>query len=75
MLPQGAAVTMVTPEEIEQLEAFDAQGAQVLSLYLEIDPASQVRRAYRRDFDNLVKEAREHLAGGVNSGYHAPDEA
>ena len=52
---------MLTQEEIEQLAAFDGQGAWVLSAYLNLDPASQVRRSHRIAFEDLVKEARERL--------------
>lgn len=54
---------MLTHEQIEQLEAFDGRGAEVLSVYLDLDPADQVRRAYRLAFEDLVKEARERLEG------------
>ena len=52
---------MVTPEQIEQLEAFDGGGARVLSVYLDLDPARQVRRSYRIVFEDLLKEVREGL--------------
>jgi peptide chain release factor subunit 1 len=52
---------MLTPEQIEQLEAFDCGGARVLSAYLDLDPARQVRRAYRTVFEDLVKAARERV--------------
>jgi len=38
---------MITPEEIERLEAFDGGEARVLSAYLDLDPARQVRRSFR----------------------------
>ena len=52
---------MVTREEIEQLEGFDGQGARVLSVYLDLDPATLVRRSYRIAFKDLVKDTRERL--------------
>jgi peptide subunit release factor 1 (eRF1) len=52
---------MITREQIEQLEAFDAGGARVLSVYLDLDPARQIERTYRIAFKDLVKEARERL--------------
>src|SRR2546425_7466418 len=52
---------MLSREQIEQLEAFDGRGARVLSAYLDLDPARQVRRSYRIVFEDLVKEARERL--------------
>ena len=52
---------MLTPDEIERLEAFDGGGAPVLSVYLDLDPGRRVTRAYRTAFENLVKEAREPL--------------
>ena len=52
-------MTMLSAQEIEQLEAFDAQGARVLSVYLRLDPAQQVRRAYMIALEDMVKEARD----------------
>jgi peptide chain release factor subunit 1 len=52
---------MITPEQLEQLEAFDGRGAWVLSAYLDLDPARQVRRSYRAAFEDLVKEARDRI--------------
>jgi peptide chain release factor subunit 1 len=52
---------MLTPDEIERLEAFDGGGAPVLSVYLDLDPGRRVARAYRVAFENLVKEVREPL--------------
>ena len=54
---------MLTPEQIERIEAFDGQGARVLSVYLDVDPPSQVRRSYRIVFEDMVKDAREKLEG------------
>src|SRR2546428_6665199 len=54
---------MLTQEQIEQLEAFDAQGARVLSVYLDLDPASQIRRSYRIACEDLVKALRARLEG------------
>jgi len=54
---------MLTPEQIERIEAFDGQGARMLSVYLDVDPASQVRRSYRIVFEDMVKDARERLEG------------
>src|SRR5688500_2297187 len=52
---------MLTLEEIKQLEAFDGQGARVLGVYLDFDPALLPRRAHRIVFADLVKNARERL--------------
>src|SRR5258708_7079748 len=52
---------MLAEEQIEQLEAFDGRGARVLSVYLNLDPARQIRRAYRIVFEDLVKEAGERF--------------
>ena len=52
---------MLTDEQIEQLVAFDGQGARVLSVYLDLDPATQVRRSYTIAFEDLVKTARARL--------------
>jgi peptide chain release factor subunit 1 len=51
----------VTLEEIKRLEAFDGQGARVLSVYLDFDPALLPRRAHRIVFEDLVKDVRERL--------------
>jgi hypothetical protein len=52
---------MLTPEQLDELEAFDGGEARVLSVYLDLDPARQVRRSYLTVFADLVKEAREKL--------------
>jgi len=54
---------MLTPEDIDRLESFDGGDTRVLSAYLDLDPARQVRRSYRIAFEDLVKAAREGLAG------------
>ncbi|MBM4440213.1 MAG: hypothetical protein FJ027_07320 [Candidatus Rokubacteria bacterium] len=38
---------MFSQDQIAQLEGFDARDARVLSVYLDLDPATQVRRSYR----------------------------
>jgi peptide subunit release factor 1 (eRF1) len=48
-------------EEIERLESFDANGARVLSVYLDVDPAAQLRRSYQAAFEHLVRHAGETL--------------
>jgi len=53
---------MLTLENVTQLEAFDGGAARVLSAYLRLDPARQVRRSHRVVFDDLVKEARARLS-------------
>jgi peptide subunit release factor 1 (eRF1) len=58
---------MMTQERIEQLEAFDGHGAPVLSVYLDLDPASQVRRSYRTAFEDMVKAARDRLDDGTRT--------
>jgi peptide subunit release factor 1 (eRF1) len=52
---------MLSSEQIRQLQAFDAEGARILSAYLDVDPAAQVRRTYRVAFEDLGKEAAERL--------------
>jgi peptide chain release factor subunit 1 len=56
---------MITEEQIAQIEGFDGAGEQVLSVYLDLDPARQVRRVYRTVFEDLVKELRERTDGPV----------
>jgi peptide chain release factor subunit 1 len=53
---------MLTEERIRQLQALDGLGARVLSVYLDLDPASQVWRTYRVAFEDLVKDLGERLA-------------
>ena len=52
---------MITQDEIDQLSNFDGGGARVLSTYLNLDPARQVRRSYRIVFEDLVHDLRERL--------------
>jgi peptide chain release factor subunit 1 len=52
---------MVTDEQIELLESFDAAGARVLSVYLNLDPARQLRGSFRIAFEDLVRQTREGL--------------
>jgi peptide chain release factor subunit 1 len=54
---------MLTQEQIKQLEAFDGQDNHVLSVYLDLDPASWVRRAYLIAFEDLAKAARARVLG------------
>ena len=50
---------MVTEEQLEQLDALNGRGSRVLSIDLDLDPASQVRGAHRIAFEDLVEQARE----------------
>jgi hypothetical protein len=52
---------MLSWEQIDQLERFDGGGAPVLSVYLDLEPASQVKRSYRVELKDLVKEAAGRL--------------
>jgi len=58
---------MLTMADIEKLEKFDTRGARVLSVFLHLDPPRHIRRAYVTAFDDLVKEAREHLEDPLRS--------
>jgi peptide chain release factor subunit 1 len=49
---------MLTPETIERLAEFDGKDSRVLSVYLDLDPSTRVRRTYRIAFEDLVKDAR-----------------
>ena len=49
---------MLKYEEIERLAEFDAQPSRVVSVYLDLDPSTQVRRAYRIAFEDMVRDAR-----------------
>ena len=49
---------MLTPEAIDQLAELDGKNARVLSVYLDLDASSQVRRAYRIAFKDAVRDVR-----------------
>lgn len=52
---------MLTPETVEALEAFDARGARVLSVYLDLEAVRRGRPAHTVVFEDLVRQARERL--------------
>jgi peptide chain release factor subunit 1 len=52
---------MIAPEQIAVLEALDAHAARVLSVYLGLDPARQVRRTYRVAFEDLARDSGTRL--------------
>jgi peptide subunit release factor 1 (eRF1) len=52
---------MLGREDLERLEALDGRGTHILSVYLDLDPARQLRRTYQIAFEDLVKEVRESL--------------
>jgi len=54
-------LSLLTPERIAELEAFDGGGARVLSVYLNLDPTRQARRTYRIVLEDLAKEIRSRL--------------
>jgi peptide chain release factor subunit 1 len=58
---------VLTQQEIDQLARFDSGGARVLSTYLDLNPARQVRRSYRIVFEDLVHELRDRLDEGARS--------
>jgi hypothetical protein len=57
---------MLDAAAIDELASFDGGRAPVLSVYLGLDPARQVRRSYRIAFEDLVRDARERLEGRVH---------
>jgi peptide chain release factor subunit 1 len=57
----GGAKTVIDHEKLEGLEAFDGQGAKVLTVYLDLDPERQVQRSARVALQDLLKAARERL--------------
>jgi len=59
---------MLTREAVEELAAFDGRGAAVLSVYLDLEPARQIRRSYRIAFEDLVKAALERLPEAERDG-------
>jgi peptide chain release factor subunit 1 len=52
---------VVTREDVERLIRFDARGARILSVYLDLDPERQVTRSDRIVLEDLVKGVREPL--------------
>ncbi len=52
---------MLTPEQVDALQAFDAQGARVLSVYLDLAAMRQGRPAFRVVFEDLVRAVRGRL--------------
>ena len=60
---------MLSEEQIDQLAAFDGRGARVLSVYLDLDPATQVRRAYKIALEDLVKTARARLDAAAREAF------
>ena len=60
---------MLEAAGIDQLAVFDSGGAPVLSVYLGLDPARQVRRSYRIAFEDLVRDARERLEGPMREAF------
>ncbi|HKR78172.1 MAG TPA: hypothetical protein VJR69_00600 [Nitrospira sp.] len=62
---------MVTPEDVERLTRFEAQGGRVLSTYLDLDPGGQIKRSYRMAFEDLVKETRAPLKEDDRKAFEA----
>jgi peptide chain release factor subunit 1 len=62
---------MVTPEDVERLTRFEAQGGRVLSTYLDLDPGGQVKRSYRMAFEDLVKDTRALLKEDDRKAFEA----
>jgi peptide chain release factor subunit 1 len=52
---------VITRRELDQLKRFNADGARALSVYLDLSPDRQLRRAYRVVFKDLVREERDRL--------------
>jgi peptide chain release factor subunit 1 len=54
-------LAMLSLEQVRQIEALDAGDGRILSLYLDLDPARQIKRSYRIVFKDLVKDTRVRL--------------
>jgi hypothetical protein len=54
-------LSVLTPEQITKLEAFDGGGERVLSVCLDLDPRRQAKRAYRVALEDLAREVRVRL--------------
>jgi len=60
---------MLDAATVDELASLDSGGTPVLSVYLGLDPARQVRRSYRIAFEDLVRDARERLEGPVREAF------
>src|SRR5258705_13384888 len=60
---------MLDAATVDELASLDSGGTPVLSVYLGLDPARQVRRSYRVAFEGLVRDARGRLEGPVREGF------
>jgi peptide chain release factor subunit 1 len=59
---------MISREQIEQLATLQPGPDRVLSVYLDLDPARQVRRSHRVALDDLVREAHAGLDDAARAG-------
>src|SRR5258707_1050554 len=60
---------MLDAATVDELASLDSGGTPVLSVYLGLDPARQVRRSYRIAFEGLVRDARGRLEGPVREAF------
>ena len=59
---QETGSSLLTPERIAELEAYDGGGERVLSVYLDFDPQRRAKHTYRAELEDLAKEVRPNLA-------------
>lgn len=59
---QETESSLLTPERIAELEAYDGGGERVLSVYLDFDPQRRAKHTYRAELEDLAKEVRPNLA-------------
>jgi peptide chain release factor subunit 1 len=71
MAVTGEESTMLTPEQIVELEQFDTGGERVLSIYLDLDRGRQARRAYHIVLEDLAKEVRSKLGRKEREAFEA----
>ncbi len=63
--------SLLTPERIAELEAYDGGGERVLSVYLDFDPQRPAKRSYRAELQDLAKEVRPNLARNEREVFQA----
>jgi hypothetical protein len=59
---QETGSSLLTPERIAELEAYDGGGERVLSVYLDFDPQRLAKHTYRAMLEDLAKKVRPNLA-------------
>jgi peptide subunit release factor 1 (eRF1) len=64
-------LSMPTPEQITELEAFDGGKDRVLSVYLDLDPRRRAKHAYLVILEDLAREVRSRLDRKERAAFEA----